>query len=117
MSKMYSTANLSDKELKEQGNRLFSLHKYEDAANCYTKAIVSDMNRNACDTYLDDENSEFAARIFVRLLVALHSKVYFSSCFPLFLLFGSRSTRFSGRDDDDDNEVRTIKNSAKRMEI
>lgn len=41
MSKMYSTANLSDKELKEQGNRLFSLHKYEDAANCYTKAIVS----------------------------------------------------------------------------
>ena len=41
MSKMYSTANLTDKELKEQGNRLFSLHKYEDAANCYTKAIVS----------------------------------------------------------------------------
>lgn len=41
MSKMYSTANLSDKELKEQGNRLFNLHKYEDAANCYTKAIVS----------------------------------------------------------------------------
>ncbi|KAH0951792.1 hypothetical protein HN011_007710 [Eciton burchellii] len=40
MSKMYSTANLSDKELKEQGNRLFSLHKYEDAANCYTKAII-----------------------------------------------------------------------------
>lgn len=45
MSKMYSTANLSDKELKEQGNRLFSLHKYEDAANCYTKAIVSDVDR------------------------------------------------------------------------
>lgn len=41
MSKMYSTANLSDKELKEQGNRLFTLHKYEDAANCYSKAIVS----------------------------------------------------------------------------
>ncbi|EZA60821.1 E3 ubiquitin-protein ligase CHIP [Ooceraea biroi] len=40
MSKMYSTANLSDKELKEQGNHLFSLHKYEDAANCYTKAII-----------------------------------------------------------------------------
>ncbi|XP_015606894.1 E3 ubiquitin-protein ligase CHIP [Cephus cinctus] len=40
MSKMYSTANLSDKELKEQGNRLFNLHKYEDAANCYTKAII-----------------------------------------------------------------------------
>jgi len=44
MSKMYSTANLSDKELKEQGNRLFSLHKYEDAANCYTKAIVSSID-------------------------------------------------------------------------
>ncbi|CAD6215915.1 GSCOCG00000732001-RA-CDS [Cotesia congregata] len=40
MSKMYSTANLTDKELKEQGNRLFSLHKYEDAANCYSKAII-----------------------------------------------------------------------------
>lgn len=40
---MYSTANLSDKELKEQGNRLFNLQKYEDAVNCYTKAIVSDI--------------------------------------------------------------------------
>ncbi|XP_011175706.1 E3 ubiquitin-protein ligase CHIP [Solenopsis invicta] len=40
MSKMYSTANLSDKELKEQGNRLFDLHKYEDAASCYSKAIM-----------------------------------------------------------------------------
>lgn len=38
---MYSTANLTDNELKEQGNRFFSIHKYEDAANCYTKAIVS----------------------------------------------------------------------------
>lgn len=37
---MYSTANLSDKELKEQGNRMFSLRKYEDAINCYSKAIV-----------------------------------------------------------------------------
>jgi len=37
---MYSTANLSDKELKDQGNRLFSLRKYEDAVNCYTKAII-----------------------------------------------------------------------------
>lgn len=37
---MYSTANLTDKELKEQGNRLFSLRKYEDAVNCYSKAIV-----------------------------------------------------------------------------
>lgn len=38
---MYSTANLTDKELKEQGNRMFSLRKYDDAINCYTKAIVS----------------------------------------------------------------------------
>lgn len=42
MSKhMYSTANLSDVELKEQGNRLFSAKKFEDAIGCYTKAIVS----------------------------------------------------------------------------
>ncbi|XP_075231204.1 STIP1 homology and U-box containing protein 1 isoform X3 [Lycorma delicatula] len=41
MSKyMYSTANLSDKELKDQGNRLFSLRKYEDAIKCYSKAII-----------------------------------------------------------------------------
>lgn len=38
---MYSTANLTDKELKDQGNRLFSLRKYDDAINCYSKAIVS----------------------------------------------------------------------------
>lgn len=44
MSKhMYSTANLSDVELKEQGNRLFSTKKFEDAIGCYTKAIVSAM--------------------------------------------------------------------------
>ncbi|KAF7265232.1 STIP1 homology and U-box containing protein 1 [Rhynchophorus ferrugineus] len=41
MSKhMYSTVNLSDKELKEQGNRLYNLRKYEDAINCYSKAII-----------------------------------------------------------------------------
>jgi len=45
MSKyMYSTANLSDKELKDQGNRLFSLRKYEDAVSCYTKAIIKNPN-------------------------------------------------------------------------
>lgn len=37
---MYSTVNLTDKELKEQGNRMFSLRKYDDAINCYTKAII-----------------------------------------------------------------------------
>lgn len=28
-------------ELKEQGNRLFSGRHFDDAAQCYTKAIVS----------------------------------------------------------------------------
>lgn len=41
---MYSTANLSDVELKDQGNRFFSTRKYEDAINCYTKAIVSSVS-------------------------------------------------------------------------
>jgi STIP1 family protein 1 len=41
---MYSTANLTDKELKEQGNRLFSIRKYEEAINCYSKAIVSEIH-------------------------------------------------------------------------
>ncbi|CAG9773725.1 unnamed protein product [Ceutorhynchus assimilis] len=41
MSKhMYSTVNLSDKDLKEQGNRLYNLRKYEDAISCYSKAII-----------------------------------------------------------------------------
>jgi hypothetical protein len=38
---MYSTANLSDVELKDQGNRMFAARKFEDAVNLYTKAIVS----------------------------------------------------------------------------
>lgn len=38
---MYSTANLTDVELKDQGNRLFSARKFEDAIGCYSKAIVS----------------------------------------------------------------------------
>lgn len=69
MSKMYSTANLSDKELKEQGNRLFNLRKYEDAASCYTKAIVSVMTffvHAQCHTSV---NRNFGlSRIFVHLL-------------------------------------------------
>lgn len=41
MSKhMYSTANLTDTQLKEQGNQLFATRKYEDAISCYTKAII-----------------------------------------------------------------------------
>jgi len=38
---IYSTANFSDSDLKDQGNRLFSVRKYDDAISCYTKAIVS----------------------------------------------------------------------------
>lgn len=38
---IYSTANFSDSDLKDQGNRLFSTRKYDDAIGCYTKAIVS----------------------------------------------------------------------------
>lgn len=38
---IYSTANFSDGDLKDQGNRLFSVRKYDDAIGCYTKAIVS----------------------------------------------------------------------------
>ncbi|KAH8328531.1 hypothetical protein KR067_010556 [Drosophila pandora] len=38
---IYSTTNLSDLQLKEQGNCLFAARKYDDAINCYSKAIVS----------------------------------------------------------------------------
>ncbi|XP_018792783.1 PREDICTED: E3 ubiquitin-protein ligase CHIP isoform X1 [Bactrocera latifrons] len=45
MSKLaYTTANLSDVQLKEQGNQLFVLRKYDDAASCYTKAIMKNPN-------------------------------------------------------------------------
>lgn len=37
---IYSTANLTDVQLKEQGNGLFAVHRYDDAINCYTKAII-----------------------------------------------------------------------------
>lgn len=40
----YSTANLSDKELKDQGNHLYNLRKFEEAINCYTKAIIKNPN-------------------------------------------------------------------------
>uniref|UniRef100_A0A0A1WZI6 RING-type E3 ubiquitin transferase n=1 Tax=Zeugodacus cucurbitae TaxID=28588 RepID=A0A0A1WZI6_ZEUCU len=45
MSKLaYTTANLSDVQLKEQGNQLFVLRKYDDAVSCYTKAIMKNPN-------------------------------------------------------------------------
>lgn len=37
---IYSTANLSDSDLKDEGNKLFSRRKYDDAIGCYTKAII-----------------------------------------------------------------------------
>lgn len=43
-------------ELKEQGNRLFCGRHYDDAAQCYTKAIVSSKLR-VLDT--DDEKYLF----------------------------------------------------------
>lgn len=40
----FSTANLTDLELKEQGNRNFTARKYEDAIKLYSMAIVSFLN-------------------------------------------------------------------------
>ncbi|XP_075150207.1 E3 ubiquitin-protein ligase CHIP-like [Haematobia irritans] len=37
---IYTTANYTDVQLKEQGNSLFAARKYDDAINCYTKAII-----------------------------------------------------------------------------
>ena len=31
---------MGDRELKDQGNKLFLSRRYEDAISCYTKAIV-----------------------------------------------------------------------------
>lgn len=31
-------------EFKDQGNRFYALHKYEDAIACYSRAIVSPFN-------------------------------------------------------------------------
>ena len=31
---------MSDRELKDQGNKLYLAKRYEDAITCYTKAIV-----------------------------------------------------------------------------
>jgi len=32
---------MSDRELKDQGNKLFLSRRFEDAIACYSKAIVS----------------------------------------------------------------------------
>jgi STIP1 family protein 1 len=87
---MYSTANLTDKEIKEQGNRLFSLHKYEDAANCYTKAIVSNiLDNKVLDVFiyyyywlqnLQIKNPNEAFHFTNRALAYLKLKRWESSC-------------------------------------
>lgn len=38
-------------ELKEQGNRLFLCRKYQEAASCYGKAIVSKPNVQSLSHY------------------------------------------------------------------
>ena len=35
-----SGKNMSDKELKEQGNKLFAARNYDAAIECYTKALM-----------------------------------------------------------------------------
>ncbi|KAL5282138.1 CHIP family protein [Megaselia abdita] len=40
----YSTANLTDTELKEQGNNYFTTKNFEDAIHCYSKAITKNPN-------------------------------------------------------------------------
>lgn len=41
MSNKHTTNSQTDKDLKEEGNRLFSYKQYEKAIECYNKAIVS----------------------------------------------------------------------------
>lgn len=40
-SKGTDSNNMTDEELKNYGNKLFSARKFEDAISCYSKAIVS----------------------------------------------------------------------------
>lgn len=46
---MSQKAALSDVELKDHGNKLFSARKYEDAISCYSKAIVSAIYLISCN--------------------------------------------------------------------
>lgn len=41
-SHKHTTSSQTDKDLKEEGNRLFSYKQYEKAIECYNKAIVSE---------------------------------------------------------------------------
>lgn len=42
-SHKHTSNNQTDKDLKEEGNRLFSYKQYEKAIECYNKAIVSEI--------------------------------------------------------------------------
>lgn len=43
-SNKHTNNSPTDKDLKEEGNRLFSYKQYEKAIECYNKAIVSNIN-------------------------------------------------------------------------
>ncbi|KAF4518092.1 hypothetical protein B566_EDAN007793 [Ephemera danica] len=80
MSKyMYSTANLTDKELKDQGNRFFSLKKYEDAISCYTKAIMKQWEKVSqdCRRALDMDPSLVKGHFFLANDLAREQKLNF----------------------------------------
>lgn len=67
MSKnIYSTANLTDVELKDQGNRLFSARKFDDAINCYTKAIVSISKKIEKKTQQQQQPCLFTSNIYIK---------------------------------------------------
>lgn len=59
VKKMHSSS-LSATELKEQGNKLFMAHRYEDAISCYSKAII--------------KNPQFPTYFTNRALCYLHLK-------------------------------------------
>lgn len=59
MSKPQANNNLTDLELKDHGNKLFSARKFEDAISCYTKAIVSLIILNANVEYFQSFPSNF----------------------------------------------------------
>ena len=72
-------------ELKEQGNRLFCGRHYDDAAQCYTKAIVSS-KLHVLDTDDEKNTSLFSVKGKICFLW-FHG---FCSCSTSFV-FGTRS--------------------------
>uniref|UniRef100_A0A8D8ZR65 E3 ubiquitin-protein ligase CHIP n=1 Tax=Cacopsylla melanoneura TaxID=428564 RepID=A0A8D8ZR65_9HEMI len=68
MSKTHNfmTNNLSDKELKDEGNRFFGLKMYDEAINCYSRAII--------------KNPVIASYFTNRALCYLKQKQYIHCC-------------------------------------